>query len=228
MLPDQLITRFVMLLSGYFVIVGVCLCHCSYSIIRHYMDVQHTLVYAHVTSTYTALYTRLYVRCVCCVRCLCLSMLLWLYVVICSYAVMVVCCYMLVWFSLVAGVVYAARMLICSAAYMLVYAYYGWCGMVCWCLWSCCGVVCVSYVMCLQSMLLVLEWLGWSVLCCRWWLCSCWWFALVLMLLLMYLPCGWYVVLLVYVIGVQMICLCSCLVARLWWSVEAFGILKLK
>lgn len=65
--------------------------------------------------------------------------------------------------------------------------------MVVWCagVYSCavsmrlCLCVVSLYVCALCHVLVVyvsvLEWLGWSVLCCRWWLCPCCWFAYVSM-----------------------------------------------
>jgi hypothetical protein len=84
---------------------------------------------------------------------------------------------------------YIVTMLVCELLYICVY------GGVVWCVWWCgmygcavpmCLCLCmVSYVCVLCHVLMVyasvLEWLGWSVLCCRWWLCPCLCFALVSM-----------------------------------------------
>lgn len=97
------------------------------------------------------------------------------------YARMLVRCYMV-------GVVYAARMLICSAACMLVYACVCY---ACVCLLWWCGMVCWRLCLCV-AMLVLVEWLGWSVLCCRWWLVS--------------------------MAGYAMLCLCACLWLLCWYA----------
>lgn len=85
---------------------------------------------------------------------------------------------------------YMVTMLVCRLVYVCII--YGG-GMVCLAVWLCYVYMSICLCLCVVSLyvcalchvlvvyVLVLEWLGWSVQCCCWWLCPCLWFALVSM-----------------------------------------------
>ena len=156
------------------------------------------------------------------VRCLwCGCCLLWICQVVRLY--MVAIAVWLIWL-LYEWLLY---MCLCLCVYALLHG--GWCCMhMCLCL---CVVsyVCVSCVMYLWS--IVLVFLSGSAVCPMLSLVAP--SLLVVCLgvytqLLMCSPYSLYVVLLIYMICTQMMCLCLCLVARLWWKVKTFAISKLK